>query len=133
MDCGLNTPECSLSTECPQDKACSGNKGMCINPCERACATNAVCTVADHVPKCECPSGMTGNAYIRCYSIHHDETSECILHADCPSNKLCWHFKCIDPCPGTCGLNASCEVKNHETICKCLPGFIGNAFDACIP
>lgn len=40
--------------------------------------------------------------------------------------------KCSDPCPGTCGQNARCQAINHNPICSCSPGFIGDPFVRCI-
>lgn len=39
--------------------------------------------------------------------------------------------KCADPCPGSCGVNAKCHVLNHNSICTCLEGFIGDPFAIC--
>lgn len=41
-------------------------------------------------------------------------------------------MKCKDPCPGTCGLNARCRVVNHNAICSCNPGFVGDPFVRCL-
>lgn len=41
--------------------------------------------------------------------------------------------KCKDPCPGTCGQNAQCDVVNHIPMCSCPSGFTGNAFVTCRP
>lgn len=41
------------------------------------------------------------------------------------------NLKCIDPCPGICGLNAMCRAVNHNPICTCLPGYDGDPFDRC--
>jgi len=56
---------------------------------------------------------------------------ECILNQDCPSDKACQQQKCVDPCPGLCGLNANCRVNNHIPICICIPGFVGDPFASC--
>lgn len=56
---------------------------------------------------------------------------ECILNNECPQNKACIKNKCMDPCPGTCGQNALCEVYNHVPMCRCPQGMIGNAFIQC--
>jgi hypothetical protein len=37
----------------------------------------------------------------------------------------------VDPCPGTCGLNAECRVVNHAPSCSCLPGYTGNPLNSC--
>lgn len=39
--------------------------------------------------------------------------------------------KCRDPCPGTCGVNARCQVINHNPICTCKAGFTGDPFVTC--
>lgn len=41
--------------------------------------------------------------------------------------------KCVDPCPGTCGLNANCQVINHSPICSCISGYTGDPFTRCYP
>lgn len=58
-------PECTLSSDCGQNKACYRNK--CVNPCNSGvCASNAICEVINHIPMCKCPIGMTGNAFVHC-------------------------------------------------------------------
>lgn len=57
---------------------------------------------------------------------------ECMVSADCPQDKACINKKCKDPCPGTCGLNARCNVVNHNPICSCAPGLTGDPFVRCI-
>lgn len=57
-------PECVLNADCPRDRACMRNK--CLDPCPGACAFNALCTVIGHVPMCNCPGNMTGNAFSQC-------------------------------------------------------------------
>ncbi len=47
-------------------------------------------------------------------------------------DRACINQKCRDPCPGTCGLNARCNVVNHNPICSCSPGFEGDPFVRCI-
>lgn len=39
--------------------------------------------------------------------------------------------KCADPCPGTCGSNARCEVIYHSPICSCQTGYTGDPFSVC--
>lgn len=57
---------------------------------------------------------------------------ECMVSADCPQDKACINTKCKDPCPGTCGLNARCNVVNHNPICSCALGFTGDPFVRCL-
>mgnify|MGYP002715703599 CR=1 FL=1 len=58
---------------------------------------------------------------------------ECTSSSECPLNKACINQKCTDPCPGTCGQNARCEVINHSPICSCNSGFTGDSFTRCYP
>ena len=56
---------------------------------------------------------------------------ECVINSDCPSDKACINRKCQDPCPGLCGVNANCRVRNHVPICVCNQGYIGDPFSSC--
>jgi hypothetical protein len=58
---------------------------------------------------------------------------ECVVSSDCSLDKACLNQKCQDPCPGTCGVNARCNVNNHNPICSCSPGFVGDPFIRCVP
>lgn len=61
-------PECLVSSECAQDKACVNQK--CVNACTPGvCAENAICKVVNHKAICSCPSGFTGDPFIRCNRI----------------------------------------------------------------
>lgn len=60
-------PECTISSECPLDKACINSK--CKDPCPGTCGQNAECHVNNHSPICSCQSGYTGDPFHRCYSI----------------------------------------------------------------
>lgn len=57
-------PECTLSSECPRDKACVRNK--CVDPCINTCGINANCEVVNHMAVCTCPARTAGNAFIQC-------------------------------------------------------------------
>ena len=56
---------------------------------------------------------------------------ECVINSECPSDKSCIRQKCQDPCPGLCGINAYCSVRNHVPICICNQGYIGDPFSRC--
>ena len=56
---------------------------------------------------------------------------ECVINSDCNSNLACISRKCQDPCPGLCGTNAYCRVRNHIPICICNQGFNGDPFSFC--
>ena len=74
---------------------------------------------------CSCPPGLFGNPALAC-------RPECVLNSDCGRGLSCADNKCVDPCPGTCGLNTQCRVINHIPTCTCLPGHRGNAFEECV-
>lgn len=57
-------PECVVSSECPQDKACIKQK--CTDPCPNMCGENAFCKVVNHNPICSCTRGFTGDPFTRC-------------------------------------------------------------------
>lgn len=58
---------------------------------------------------------------------------ECSVSSECPQDKACVNLRCVDPCPGTCGLNAQCKVTNHNPICTCSADFTGDPFIRCSP
>lgn len=56
---------------------------------------------------------------------------ECTNNAECSSVLACHNQKCIDPCPGSCGLNAVCRVVNHNAVCSCQQGYVGDPLSGC--
>lgn len=58
---------------------------------------------------------------------------ECVFNSECALNKACLRNKCVDPCPGSCGVNAVCSVYHHDPICHCIEGFEGNPYEHCKP
>ncbi len=73
--------------------------------------------------KCSCLPGMIGSP--------PNCRPECVFNEDCPTDKACQAQKCQDPCPGLCGRNAYCRVRNHIPICVCNKGFTGDPFVQC--
>lgn len=94
-------------------------------PCSPSpCGLNAVCREQNGAGSCSCMPDYTGNPYESC-------RPECVINSDCPSNRACIRSKCEDPCPGTCGPNAQCQVINHLPSCSCLTGYTGDPFRYC--
>lgn len=163
-------PECVLNSECPYNKACINNK--CEDPCAGACGVNAHCEPVNHFPVCFCPPEHTGDPFVTCYRFRPVITKpinpcdpspcgpysrcivspqgyatcsclpgfrgivpackpECIVSSECLQTQACINQKCLDPCPGTCGVNAQCYVINHNPICACPPGQQGDPFVSC--
>lgn len=56
---------------------------------------------------------------------------ECTMNSDCSREKACVNQHCIDPCPGTCGQGAVCNVINHIPTCSCPPPTSGDPFVLC--
>lgn len=55
------------------------------------------------------------------------------MSSDCPPSLACINQHCRDPCPGTCGLAALCQVINHNPVCSCPPHYTGDPFNMCKP
>lgn len=95
-------------------------------PCSPSpCGANAVCRERNNAGSCSCIEGYLGNPYENC-------RPECTVNTDCPSNRACINNKCGDPCPGSCGTNADCQVVNYSPLCSCLPGYTGDPFKYCV-
>lgn len=96
------------------------------NPCNPSpCGPNSQCREINNVAVCSCIPGYSGNPPT-C-------RPECTTSAECPLNKACNNYKCVDPCKGTCGISALCEVVNHNPICSCPKEMTGNPFTRCTP
>lgn len=95
------------------------------NPCYPSpCGPNSECRNANGVPSCSCLPNYFG--------VPPNCKPECTINQDCASNKACIRQKCMDPCPGSCGLNARCEVINHIPSCTCFDGYTGDSFSQCV-
>lgn len=143
-------PECTISADCPRNKACSNQK--CVDPCPGVCGFGAECHVINHSPVCSCPVPLIGDPFTLCKEppkeilrspcepspcgingqcrVVNDVATcvypECIINQDCPRNKACYFQKCRDPCRDACGLNALCQVVNHKAVCSCPPEYTGS-------
>lgn len=165
-------PECVVSSECSQERACINQK--CVDPCPGTCGYNARCEVINHSPICSCPAGQTGDPFRSCFEKLpqpiEDEPKdpclpnpcgpnslcttnansyvcqcvtgyignapncrpECVINADCASDKTCINNKCINPCPEVCGRHAECRVVANTVSCTCPKNYVGNAFVQCM-
>lgn len=95
------------------------------NPCQPSpCGPYSQCRVLNGHAVCSCLIGYVGSP--------PGCKPECTISADCSQDKACINQKCQDPCPGTCGINARCQVVNHNPICSCTSGFSGDPFVRCI-
>lgn len=95
-------------------------------PCNPSpCGANAVCKERNGAGSCVCLPEYFGDPYTGC-------RPECVINSDCDRSKACLNNKCVDPCPGTCGLNAECRVVNHAPSCTCIVGYTGDPLSACV-
>lgn len=95
------------------------------DPClPSPCGPNAQCQNNGGNPACSCLPSYIGTP--------PSCRPECVINPDCPSNKACINAKCTDPCPGSCGENAECNVVNHAVTCTCSTGYTGNPFVQCV-
>ena len=96
-----------------------------VDPCEpNPCGPNSNFprVVGDRC-ECSCQPQMIGSP--------PNCRPECTVNSDCPSDRACINRKCQDPCPGLCGVNAYCRVRNHIPICVCNKGYTGDPFSQC--
>jgi hypothetical protein len=97
-----------------------------VNPCVPSpCGPNSLCQATGEVPSCSCLVGYVGSP--------PNCRPECVISSECASNLACLREKCRDPCPGSCGAGAQCNVINHTPVCTCPAGFTGDPFTNCFP
>lgn len=101
--------------------------GAAPNPCEPSpCGPNSRCLISpEGYAACSCLPGFKGSPPV-CQP-------ECIVSSECALYQACINHHCADPCPGTCGVNARCQVLNHNPICSCDVGHEGDPFIYCAP
>lgn len=133
--CGTNA-ECSVFNHLPSCTCIQGFSGdpfvNCYkvvvqppqNPCNPTpCGSNSQCRDVNNQAVCSCLLGYFGSP--------PSCRPECTSSSDCELNKACVNQKCIDPCPGTCGIAANCQVVNHNPICTCPASYTGDPFIQC--
>lgn len=88
------------------------------------CGPNSKCQLVGGNPACSCLPNYIGSP--------PECRPECIFNTECGSQDACINQKCKDPCPGSCGVDAQCQVLNHVPICTCLSGHEGDPFVRCV-
>lgn len=93
-------------------------------PCDLSpCGPNSVCREVNNQAVCACIETFIGNP--------PNCRPECIQSTDCTPSRACINGKCQDPCPGSCGTNALCNVIKHNPICSCPDRYHGSPFTHC--
>lgn len=96
------------------------------NPCQPSpCGRGTNCRVQGNEAVCSCITGYKGDPFTEC-------KPECVINSDCSEDKACSKLKCINPCDNVCGINAECEVHNHNPICFCPSHLTGDPFSHCV-
>lgn len=96
------------------------------NPCHPTpCGSNSQCRQSNGQAVCSCVPGFIGSP--------PNCRPECVVNSDCSPANECSNQKCRDPCPGTCGIGAQCNVVNHHAVCRCPPRYTGDPFVRCQP
>lgn len=94
------------------------------NPCiPSPCGPNSICREVGSTPACSCQSNYVGRP--------PNCRPECSINAECPGNLACLNERCKDPCPGSCGVHATCVTRNHRPQCTCEIGYTGDPFSGC--
>lgn len=95
------------------------------DPCiPSPCGSNSHCRSIGNRVVCSCVANYIGSP--------PNCRPECVVSSECSHDKTCINQKCRDPCPGTCGINARCQVVNHNPICSCNNGYTGDPFSRCV-
>lgn len=147
--------ECEHNNDCPDFLACVNYK--CTDPCQGTCGINALCETRNHLPRCTCPPGYSGNPLQNCfryvgeypmlpktsafseanveYFIAEPERArvECTRDSECALTHACVNNDCIEACIAykVCAPNAICTSIQHRAVCSCPQGYDGNAQYEC--
>lgn len=93
-------------------------------PCKPSpCGPNSQCREINGQAVCSCIMEYIGSP--------PSCRPECTINADCYLTEACSNQKCRNPCLGTCGVGAKCQVINHNPICSCPPSMTGDPFVRC--
>lgn len=96
------------------------------NICEsNPCGPNSDCKEDEGQAVCACKPGYFGNA--------PNCRPECVENFECINTLACINRQCRDPCQDVCGVDALCEVKNHNPICYCPKDLTGDPYIRCRP
>lgn len=129
----LCRPECTLSSDCRPNEACTNQK--CKDPCPGTCGIRARCVVVNHNPVCSCPERHTGDPFVRCDVLSKIAINErlqvSVESLDQPLKKRVLSpvepVEPVNPCqPSPCGPYATCQVINDLPSCSCQPEYKGS-------
>lgn len=127
---------CSNDNQCTSGTIC--NAGVCCAICtsNRDCISDQLCLQGVCQPTCHGNSSCADFQFcqnnictkeIRCRS-----DDDCLVHENCVTDSY-GRSDCRNACEGRvlCGRNAECAARNHNAVCSCKAGFIGDAQFGC--
>ncbi|CAG0881855.1 unnamed protein product [Darwinula stevensoni] len=99
---------------CRGDDGCSCGETCVQNVCHKKCSNTNDCS-RSHL----CRDGIC--------------VSGCRSDNDCPNDQACAKSKCTNPCAERkpCGKGAQCLASDHQAVCLCPNGFVGDPFALC--
>lgn len=123
---GVCRPTCQSDEECNLTDLCLN--GQCLDPCQvrNACGMNAECQVTNHIKRCSCPPGFTGDSATECVRL----PVSCTGHDDCNLGNTCRDNVCLPVChtDNECAFNEKCISGNCLLTCRldndCFLGYI---------
>lgn len=135
--CGLNA-DCYVSNNQEQCYCKPGFMGDPYYGCRQEppspctpnpCGPGAQCIIepGNNNLICRCPDGFGGDPTGAggCHGY------ECVVDENCGEHQACMGYRCRDPCPGACGVNADCRVEKHHPVCTCRHEYTGNPVINC--
>lgn len=127
---------CSHDNQCAAGTICNG--GVCCALCtsNRECIGDQLCLQG--VCQTTCHSNTTCPDFQFCRNNICTQEIRCRSDNDCEINENCvldsyGRSECKNSCDGRtlCGRNAECTARQHNAICSCKEGFIGDAKTGC--
>ena len=106
--------ECVTNSDCASERTCVRNK--CVDVCSlpNVCGQNTDCRATNHVARCFCLPGFTGEPTLGCTQLQL-----CTVEEQCPAGMLCSFGICSPPCQSSrdCLDNQLCN--GGSCISKC--------------
>ena len=107
--------ECVSNSDCTSERTCVRNK--CVDVCSlpNVCGQNTECKATNHVSRCFCKPGFTGDPTLGCTQLQL-----CTAEEQCPSGMLCSFGICSPPCKSSreCLDNQICVGGTCASKCQ---------------
>ena len=106
--------ECVSNTDCAGERTCVRNK--CVDVCSlpNVCGQNTNCRATNHIARCFCLPGFTGDPQLGCTQLQL-----CTVEEQCPSGMLCSFGICSPPCQSSRDCLDQQLCQGGSCIAKC--------------